>query len=237
MVKDCWNLTWSSDGLFWSTGQEHRTHGDISEILLNKTNPWKVEMSEWCWNNSCRDRKLEWLRSSEDDLSHEIANSFFLFNVEALKLGGSGDEPVKNEIFARMVWIVNVFFLIILPSDTYTSFCADELFFVWVMTIHMIIRSNIQRTKHYRIWFNNMNMSVSNASNHYESKYNCIICLERVKMPVNCVRCKKLMCFGHVKKILNKCPYCRLEPFQYTTDKYQEELVKLDKKKEQEFLI
>lgn len=70
------------------------------------------------------------------------------------------------------------------------------------------------------------------SENLYESKYNCIICLERVKTPISCIRCKNLICQNHLRKIDNRCPYCRLSPYDYVEDRFTEELVKWDKKKE-----
>ena len=40
-----------------------------------------------------------------------------------------------------------------------------------------------------------------------------------------------------MKKIENKCPYCRLEPFEYVKEEYLEKLVELDKKKEEDTMI
>ena len=72
---------------------------------------------------------------------------------------------------------------------------------------------------------------------NYECKYPCIICLERVKYPVSCLQCKNIICGVHLRKINNRCPYCRLTPFGYLEEKGLQGLVELDKKKEEEFLI
>ena len=71
----------------------------------------------------------------------------------------------------------------------------------------------------------------------FETKYPCIVCFERVRKPVSCVRCEQVLCHNHVKKIHNRCPYCRLEPFEFRVDKFLDELSQVDKKKEEDHLI
>lgn len=87
------------------------------------------------------------LCSPEDQFSHEIAHSFFLFDGNALELRWGGREPVKDEVIIEGVRIVDVFFLIILPSDTYTCFRVEELLSVCIVATHMIILCKIQRAK------------------------------------------------------------------------------------------
>jgi predicted nucleic acid binding AN1-type Zn finger protein len=55
--------------------------------------------------------------------------------------------------------------------------------------------------------------------------YECIICLERVKKPVKCSTCHKVLCSDHIKKLGNKCPNCRSTPFDYYEDSTFSKLV------------
>jgi hypothetical protein len=56
-------------------------------------------------------------------------------------------------------------------------------------------------------------------------------------VPVSCLRCRSLICLAHVRRIDDRCPYCRLAPFAYERERFMEELVEFDRRREEERMI
>jgi phage FluMu protein Com len=48
--------------------------------------------------------------------------------------------------------------------------------------------------------------------------YECVICLDRVKRPVKCSTCHKVLCQDHIRRLENRCPNCRTTPFRFYED-------------------
>ena len=128
MVKNSWNMIRFPQCFLRFTCEKHGAHNNISEIVMQKSNPWEIEMWEWGSDNSSGDWKLKGLCCPKDNLAHEMSNSFFLLNTKSLKLRRRGSKSGKKEVVIVIGGIIDKFIMIVVFGDTDGSLCFAELF-------------------------------------------------------------------------------------------------------------